>query len=62
MSDNVIMASKPKKSRKPARTRVTVQVPGELRLRMERAAAADNRSLSNWIVDALSRALAKETK
>ena len=59
LSDNFCMARQ-KRPKKPTRTRVTVQVPTDLRERMEVAAAADNRSLSNWIVDALTRALDAE--
>jgi uncharacterized protein (DUF1778 family) len=46
--------TKPKKAR---RARISFQVPHELRDALERAAAADRRTLSSWIVCALADAV-----
>ncbi|MBV8756814.1 MAG: hypothetical protein JO257_06055 [Deltaproteobacteria bacterium] len=45
------------KSKKP-RTRLSVQIPAELRAAIDRAAAADHRTPSSWVVHALAAAIA----
>jgi predicted HicB family RNase H-like nuclease len=42
-----------------SRARLSVQVPASLRAAMKAAATSDSRSLSSWIVKALSVAVAK---
>jgi len=46
----------------PKRTRLSVQVPAELRRAMEAAARADHRKLSSWVVHVLSGAVAAPRK
>jgi uncharacterized protein (DUF1778 family) len=46
------------KAKKP-RIRLSIQVPAELRAAIERAAAADHRSISSWTVHALAVAAGK---
>ena len=58
LSDNRHMANK----RKPARTRISVQIPPGLRTALEKAAAADRRKLSSWVVNVLADALVHGAK